>query len=78
MKFSPEKYRIPDERMKPFIDVEEIQHLLIHAKPDKITVRSIIAKSLDKHRLSMPETAMLLNAEDPELIHRDQGRSQPA
>jgi 2-iminoacetate synthase len=69
MKFSPEKYRIPDERMKPFIDVEEIQHLLIHAKPDKITVRSIIAKSLDKHRLSMPETAMLLNAEDPELIH---------
>ncbi len=68
MKFSPEKYRIPDERMKPFIDVEEIQHLLVHAKPDKITVRSIIAKSLDKHRLSMPETAMLLNAEDPELI----------
>jgi 2-iminoacetate synthase len=69
MKFNPEKYRIPDERMKPFIDVEEIEHLLIHAKPDKLTVRSIIAKSLDKHRLSMPETAMLLNAEDPELIH---------
>ncbi len=68
MKFNPEKYRIPDERMKPFIDVEEIQHLLTHAKPDKATIRSIIAKSLDKHRLSMPETALLLNAEDPELI----------
>jgi 2-iminoacetate synthase len=68
MRFSPEKYRIPDERMKPFIDVEEIQHLLSHAKPDKITVRNIIAKSLDKHRLSMPETAMLLNASDPDLI----------
>ena len=69
MKFSPEKYRIPDERMKPFIDVEEIQHLLFNAKPDKTTVRNIIAKSLDKHRLSMPETALLLNANDPDLIH---------
>jgi len=68
MKFNPEKYRIPDERMKPFIDAEEIQHLLSHAKPDSTTVRNIIAKSLDKHRLSMPETAMLLNAHDPDLI----------
>ena len=39
MKFNPEKYRIPDERMKPFIDVEEIQELLLNAKPDKSTVR---------------------------------------
>ena len=68
MKFSPEKYRIPDERMKPFIDVEEIQHLLSNAKPDKTTVRTIIARSLDKHRLSMQETAFLLNANDPDLI----------
>ena len=68
MKFNPEKYRIPDERMKPFIDVEEIRHLLSHAKPDKTTVRNIVAKSLDKHRLSMAETAMLLNATDPGLI----------
>jgi 2-iminoacetate synthase len=68
MKFNPEKYRIPDERMKPFIDVEEIQHLLAGAKPDKTTVRNIIAKSLDKHRLSLPETALLLNATDPDLI----------
>jgi 2-iminoacetate synthase len=68
MKFTPEKYRIPDERMKPFIDVEEIQHLVSNAKPDKTVIRNIIAKSLDKHRLSMPETAMLLNAGDPDLI----------
>jgi 2-iminoacetate synthase len=68
MRFNPEKYRIPDERMKPFVDAEEIQHLLLHAKPDKTTVRTIIAKSLDKHRLSMPETAILLNAHDPDLI----------
>lgn len=54
--------------MKPFIDVEEIQHLLSNAKPDKTTVRNIIARSLDKHRLSLPETALLLNANDPGLI----------
>ncbi len=76
MKFNPEKYRIPDERMKPFIDVEEIQHLLSHAKPDKTIVRNIIAKSLDKHRLSMAETAMLLNADDPGSYPGDQGRSK--
>jgi 2-iminoacetate synthase len=68
MKFSPEKYRIADEAMIPFIDVAEIEELLLHAKPDKVIIRSIIAKSLDKHRLSMAETAMLLNAGDPESI----------
>jgi 2-iminoacetate synthase len=68
MKFSPEKYRIEDQPMKPFIEVNEIEELLMHAHPDKAIVRSIIAKSLDKHRLSLAETAMLLNANDPELI----------
>lgn len=68
MKFSPEKYRIADEPMKPFIDVQEINELLLNAKPDKAIVRNIIAKSLDKHRLSLAETAMLLNANDPVLI----------
>jgi 2-iminoacetate synthase len=68
MKFNPEKYLIPDERMKPFIDAAEIEQLLIHAKPDRGIIRSIIAKSLDKHRLTMAETAMLLNAVEPDLI----------
>ncbi len=68
MKFSPEKYRIADEPMKPFIDVQEINELLLNAKPDKAIVRNIIAKSLDKNRLSLAETAMLLNANDPVLI----------
>jgi 2-iminoacetate synthase len=68
MRFNPEVYRIADERMKPFIDVEEIDELLLNARPDKIIVRDIIAKSLDKHRLSMAETAMLLNADDPDLV----------
>lgn len=68
MKFTPEKYRIADERMKPFIDTSEIEELLLHARPDKGTVRNIIAKSLDKYRLSLAETAILINATDPELI----------
>jgi 2-iminoacetate synthase len=68
MKFSPEKYSIPDVPNKPFIDPAEINLLLEHARPDKDIVRSIIARSLDKHRLSLAETAMLLNSNDPELI----------
>jgi 2-iminoacetate synthase len=68
MNFFPEKYSIPDEPQKQFIDPAEIEHLLAHAKPDKYIVRAIIAKSLDKHRLSLSETAMLLNASEPELV----------
>jgi len=68
MKFSPEKYRIADERMKPFIDAAEIEEFLLHARPDKSTVRNIIARSLGKHRLSLSETAMLLNASDPDMV----------
>ncbi|HLO61222.1 MAG TPA: [FeFe] hydrogenase H-cluster radical SAM maturase HydG [Bacteroidales bacterium] len=68
MKFNPQQYRIPDEPMKPFIDAAEIEMLLENAKPDKVIVRDIIAKSLDKHRLSLAETAMLINARDEELV----------
>ncbi len=68
MNFLPEKYRIPDEPMKPFIDADEIEQLLTHAKPDKVIVRDIIAKALDKRRLSMAETALLLNAREPDLV----------
>ena len=68
MKFSPEKYAIKDEPMKPFIDTQEIEDILLEAKPEKEEVRRIIAKSLSKQRLSMQETAVLLNTEDPELL----------
>ncbi len=54
--------------MKPFIDAEEIQDYLNKAKPSPERVREIIAKSLDKNRLTLEETAVLLNADDPELI----------
>ena len=62
MKFSPEKLSIHDKRMKPFIDPEEIWKLINSTKPDKQRVRDVIAKSLDKQRLTMEETAVLINS----------------
>jgi 2-iminoacetate synthase len=62
MRFSPEKLSIPDQRMKPFIDPEEIWNLVKNTKPDKQRVRDVIAKSLDKQRLTMEETAVLINS----------------
>jgi 2-iminoacetate synthase len=62
MRFSPEKLAIPDQRMKPFIDPEEIWNLINNTKPDKQRVRDVIAKSLDKQRLTMEETAVLVNS----------------
>ncbi len=69
MKFNPEKYRIPDEPMKPFIDEGEIYEFLEKTKnPDKQRVKDIIQKSLNKNRLTLEDTAYLINANDPELI----------
>ncbi len=68
MIFSPEKCAIPDEKMKPFIDPEELWGYLNAEKPNKERVRKVIAKSLNKQRLTLEETAVLINADDPELI----------
>ncbi|MFW5758027.1 MAG: [FeFe] hydrogenase H-cluster radical SAM maturase HydG [Bacteroidota bacterium] len=68
MIYYPESYSIKDRRMKPFIDPEEIEGFIANTHPDKERVREIIKASLDKKRLSLEETAVLLNAEDPELI----------
>jgi 2-iminoacetate synthase len=68
MKFYPEQYKIKDQRMKPFIDPEEIWDFINNTKPTKERVREVIAKSLNKERLSLEETAVLINATDPELI----------
>jgi 2-iminoacetate synthase len=68
MKYSPQNYAIKDESMKPFIDKNEIFSFLENAVPDKYIVKDIIEKSLAKNRLSMQETATLLNANTPELI----------
>ncbi|MEZ5083111.1 MAG: [FeFe] hydrogenase H-cluster radical SAM maturase HydG [Bacteroidales bacterium] len=70
MKFAPEKYKIADQPMVPFIDPVEIEKMLANAKPDKENVERIIQKSLDKKRLSMHDVAVLLMTTDPELIDK--------
>ncbi|MEI6683075.1 MAG: [FeFe] hydrogenase H-cluster radical SAM maturase HydG [Bacteroidota bacterium] len=54
--------------MKPFIDAGEIWGYLNATPATKERVRDVIAKSLDKNRLTLEETAVLVNATDPELI----------
>ena len=54
--------------MKPFIDSEEIWGYINQSAPSKSRIREIIAKSLDKNRLTLEETAVLINANDPELV----------
>ncbi len=68
MKFSPEKYNIPDVRMRPFIDPDEIWQYINNTKSTKERVNEVIAKSLSKQRLSLEETAILINTDNPELI----------
>lgn len=68
MKFNPEKCSIEDKRMQPFIDPEELWSYINNVKPDKQRVREVIAKSLNKQRLTLEETAVLINTTDPELI----------
>ena len=68
MKFKPEKYSIEDVSMQPFIDVNEIEGLLNTTISSAENVRKVIAKSLNKERLNMQETAILVNADDPVLI----------
>src|SRR5665647_3299562 len=68
MKFTPEKYSLPDERMAPFIDPTEIWDYLNRTHPTKEKIQKIIAKSLSKQRLNLEEVACLINADSPALI----------
>jgi 2-iminoacetate synthase len=68
MKFTPEKYLIADEPMKPFIDPAEIWNFIYTAEPTTERVRQIIEKSKGKQRLSLEETAVLVNTTDPVLV----------
>jgi 2-iminoacetate synthase len=68
MRFSPEKLSIPDQRMKSFIDPDELWRFINNAKADKWRVREIIAKSLEKQRLTLEETAVLVNASGTDLL----------
>jgi len=68
MRFTPEKLSIPDQRMRPFIDPDEIWNLINNVKPDKTRVREVINKSLDKKRLTLKETAVLVNSVGTDLF----------
>lgn len=68
MKFTPEKCSIPDERKKPFIDADELWNHINNAEASREKVLEIIQKSLNKQRLTLAETAILIKADDPELI----------
>jgi 2-iminoacetate synthase len=68
MIYDPQAYAIEDRPMAPFISEREIEGILSTAKPDPVHVREVISKSLGKNRLSLEETALLINAGDPELV----------
>ena len=68
MQFHPEKCRIPDEIGRPFIDADELWDYINNTKSTPERVREIIQKSLDKNRLTLEETAVLINTTDPELV----------
>ena len=68
MQFHPEKCRIPDEPNRPFISSEEIWDYINNTKSTPERVHEIIQKSLDKNRLTMEETAVLVNTTDPGLV----------
>jgi 2-iminoacetate synthase len=68
MIFTPEKCRIEDKRMQPFIDPDEIWDYINQTQSTPERVREIIAKSLSKQRLTLEETAVLINATDPQLV----------
>ena len=68
MKFWPQNYRIPDVRMQPFIDADEIWNYLLYTPSSPETVEQVIEKSLAKNRLSLEEVAILINADDEKSI----------
>ena len=70
MIFKPQIYKIKDQPGVPFIDAEEIQQFLQITRSDKVRINEIIAKSLDKNRLTLEEVACLLNTDDPEIIEQ--------
>ncbi len=68
MIYHPQQYAMPDKRMQPFIDAGEIWNFIHKARTDKHIVRDIIQKSLDKNRLTLEETASLVQTTDLGLI----------
>lgn len=68
MIYDPQVYAIKDKSNVPFISEREIEDILGETKPTKEQIRKIISKSLDKKRLTLQETAILISANDPESV----------
>jgi len=68
MMYDPQVYAIEDKSMVPFISEKEIEEILDGANSTRERVRGIISKSLNKKRLTLQETAVLVNATEPELV----------
>lgn len=63
MIFKPQTYRIADRPEEPFIDEEEIESLLsAHARSSMQEVEAVIARSMERERLSLQDVAVLLGA----------------
>ena len=60
-----------DKRMSPFISPEEIREILtVHSSPSMQEVNAVIKKSKRKERLSLEETAILINAVSPDMVQK--------
>jgi 2-iminoacetate synthase len=68
MIYDPQAYAIEDRPEVPFISEREIEGIIKNAKPERSLVREIISTSLSKKRLSLQETAILVNTTDPVLV----------
>ncbi|MEG2646680.1 MAG: [FeFe] hydrogenase H-cluster radical SAM maturase HydG [Mucinivorans sp.] len=69
MIFEPQRYKIVDKIGEPFIDEEEILDFLT-IQPTAQQVDQVISRAKDKHRLTLRQTAILLNAPNREPIMR--------
>ena len=71
MIFNPQQYTIPDRPGESFIDAPEIEAFLAaHARPSREAVLQVIARAMDRERLTLPQVATLLGAgpEERELV----------
>lgn len=67
--YNPQQYKLADKPMENFIDPDEIHEILgLQQNPTMAQVNEVISKSLNKSRLSLQETAILLNANEPEMV----------
>lgn len=65
MIFNPQTYLIPDRANQPFLDPGEIEGFLASARnPSKERVREVIGLAMNRKRLSLSETAVLLQASE--------------